>query len=66
MPAMSAAMLSVLAATTSATSARSSQTGITRRIAAIRPVPVTIPMRAHISCTAIIIGIVISAIQSSP
>ena len=66
MPAMSAAMLSVLAATTSTTSVRSIHIGITRRIAAMSPVPVTMPMRAHASWTAIIIGTVINATQSSP
>jgi hypothetical protein len=66
MPATSAAMFSVFAPTTSTTSVRRSQAGITCRIAAIRPVPVTIPMRAHISWTAIIIGTVINATQSRP
>ena len=66
MPATSAATLSVFAPTTSATSTRNSHTGITRRIDAINPEPLTMPMRAHISCTAIIIGIVISATHNNP
>src|SRR5450755_4508709 len=63
MPARSAAMLIVFAASRARTTARSSQLGNRRLKFPAKPCPVTIPIRAHIICTAAISGHVRSAVQ---
>src|SRR5450755_2047906 len=64
-PARSAAMLIVLAAIRARTKAPRSQLGNRRLKFPARPCPVTIPIRAHIICTAAINGHVRSAVQRS-
>ncbi len=66
MAAISAAMLSVLAKTSISTMATVIHSGSTRRMPAARPRPVNQPMRALMSWTAIISGVVSTRVHSSP
>ena len=65
MPARSAAMLIVFATSRAMTKASNSHFGNRCLKFAARPCPVTLPMRAHIICTAAISGHVSSAVQRS-
>ena len=65
MPARSAAILIVLAIKRAMTTASNSHLGNRCLRFPARPCPVTLPMRAHIICTAAISGHVRSAVQSS-
>jgi hypothetical protein len=66
MEAMSAPMLKVLAAATSATAPSNTGRAKCSRIKAARPLPVTSPSRAVASCTAMASGRVASVVHSSP
>ena len=65
MPAKSAPMLIVLAVKRAITNASNSHFGNRCLKFAANPCPVTLPMRAHIICTAAISGHVSSAVQRS-